>query len=98
MNKKAVKRIIDIIMLALMPVLLMYSVTGGSLHEWFGVAVFLLLVLHHLLNAGWHKNLFKGKYNSQRVLFLILDILLLIDMLLHFISGIIISGTKFQSA
>ena len=54
-----------------------------------------LFIAHHLLNGGWHKNLFRGKYNLSRILMLVINILLFSDMLGLMISGILLSNHVF---
>lgn len=39
-----------------------YLLLGEAVHEWLGILLFLLFLLHHLLNRGWHKNLLRGIY------------------------------------
>lgn len=53
---------------------------GGKLHEWLGLAMFLLFFLHHLLNAGWHRALGKGAYTANRILGTVTNLLLLLAM------------------
>ena len=54
MKPKAIVRIgIDIGMTVLLLLLMAYELIGSSLHEWIGLAMFVLFVCHHLLNRGW---------------------------------------------
>ena len=56
MKPKAIVRIgIDIGMTVLLLLLMAYELIGSSLHEWIGLAMFVLFVCHHLLNRGWYK-------------------------------------------
>lgn len=59
---------LDLLMTGLLLVLMAYQVTGQKLHEWVGVSMFVLFFLHNMLNAGWYKGLFKGKYRTLRIL------------------------------
>lgn len=86
----------DVCMLILMPMLMLYSLIGEALHEWLGVAMLLLFLMHHLLNWRWHKNMFKGKYNLQRSAGTVIDILIAICMILTGISGMTMSNHVFQ--
>ena len=73
--KAKVKIIVDILMTALLMLVMGYQFWGDKAHEYLGVAMFVLFVLHHILNSSWHKNLFKGRYNRQRIIILTVDIL-----------------------
>ncbi len=76
----------------LMPLLMLYSLIGEALHEWLGIAMLSLFLIHHLLNLRWHKNLFRGKYNSQRTVGIVVNIMISICMILMGISGITMSN------
>ena len=62
----AIKKTVDAVMTAVLLCLMAYQVTGETLHEWFGVGMTVLLIVHHVLNFRWYKSLFKGKYNAYR--------------------------------
>ena len=78
-------------MTVLLPVLMAYSLIGEMLHEIIGTAIFVLFIVHHILNRKWYGALFKGKYNARRIFQTVLDMLLLVFMLLQPISGILMS-------
>ena len=71
--------------------LMAYSLIGEMLHEIIGTAIFVLFIVHHILNRKWYGALFKGKYNARRIFQTALDMLLLAFMLLQPISGILMS-------
>lgn len=51
MKPKLLCRIIlDFMMFAAMPILMAYMLVGEAAHEWIGMGMFLLFLLHHLLN------------------------------------------------
>lgn len=68
-----------------------YHITGNSLHEWLGTILFVLFVLHHILNRYWYKALFKGNYSAVRILMTIINVLLFAAMVGMVISGIMLS-------
>lgn len=76
-------------MVFLLPPLMAYSLVGEVAHEWLGVAMFALFVVHHILNRQWIRNLFRGKYTPVRIFGTILNVLLLITMVALPISGVI---------
>lgn len=94
--KKVFKIIIDILMIIFM--LLEYSkiYTGQLLHEVIGIILFVLFVLHNLLNKNFYKNIFKGKYNFLRTFTTIIIFSFLICMLFTIILGIPISNEVFK--
>lgn len=93
---KRIKMLTDIGMVILMPLLMLYSLIGEALHEWFGIAVLCLFLVHHLLNWRWHRNLFRGKYNLQRSVGVVVNIMVSICMILTGISGIMMSKHVFR--
>ena len=86
------KKIVDILLTLLLLFLMAYQVTGEMLHEWFGIAMTVLLIVHHLLNRKWYSSLFKGKYNAYRVLATCANTLLLISIALTAFCGMAMSG------
>ena len=91
MKKNNIRLIVDIAMTVLLPMLMAYSLIGEMLHEIIGTAIFVLFIVHHILNRKWYGALFKGKYNVRRIFQTTLDMLLLVFMLLQPISGIMMS-------
>ena len=95
-DKKIIKIIIDTAMLILLPLLMAYSLIGETAHEWLGLSMFLLFILHHLMNPAWLKTLFKGRYTPLRIYITGVNVLLLIVMLLQPVSGILMSKHIFH--
>ena len=89
--KQIAKIITDILMTIILLLLMAYSVVGEVAHEWLGIGMFVLLILHHFLNSRWSRNLCKGKYTPSRILQTALVVLVLISMLGSMISGIVLS-------
>lgn len=73
-----------------------YQFWGEAAHEWIGAGMFLLFIAHHILNGHWHKSLFKGKYNTMRIVTLCIDVLILLAMLAQMYSGIVMSRHVFD--
>lgn len=57
--------------------------------------MFVLFILHHILNLKWSKNLFHGKYSSYRVLQTISAGLVFLTMLGSMVSAVLISREVF---
>jgi len=93
--KMKIKTAADILMTAALPVLMCYSIVGETAHEVIGVAMFVLFILHHILNFGWIKSLFKGKYNLRRIVNTAVNALVFLCMIGLMYSGIVISKHVF---
>lgn len=91
-QKTTVKRVVDGCMTVLLLCLMAYQVTGETLHEWFGIGMTALLILHHILNRKWYAALFKGKYNAYRVVTVIVNTLLLAAIALTALCGMAMSA------
>lgn len=82
-------------MTAALPVLMCYSIVGETAHEVIGIAMFGLFILHHILNFGWIKSLFKGKYELRRGVNTAVNSLVFLCMIGLMYSGIVISKHVF---
>ena len=87
-----IKRIVDGVLTVLLLFLMAYQVTGETLHEWLGIGMTAMLVLHHILNRGWYKAVFKGKYSPYRITMTAVNTLLLVSIALTALSGMSMSG------
>lgn len=97
LNKKQILRVsVDSAMTVLLMLLMSYSLVGEAAHEWLGVAMFVLFVLHHVLNHSWHRGIFKGGYTPYRIVQTALVILVLLTMCGSMLSGVILSRTVFS--
>ena len=93
--KMIMKLSVDIMMTFVLLFAMGYQFWGNTAHEWVGAGMFVLFILHHILNLNWHKRLFQGKYTPMRVLTLCVDILVLLAMLALMYSGIVMSRHVF---
>lgn len=89
------KVITDIAMTVALLFLMTFELIGDKAHEWIGVVMFLLFILHHILNGHWSSHLLKGKYTVLRILQIVLVVLLLFSMIGAMFSGIILSWQVF---
>ncbi|MBR5338780.1 MAG: DUF4405 domain-containing protein [Lachnospiraceae bacterium] len=89
--QKRIRLIIDIGMTLLLPLLMAYSLIGEMFHEIVGTLIFILFIIHHVLNRKWFGSLFKGKYTVGRVFRTVINILLFMFMILQPVSGILMS-------
>lgn len=89
--KMIVKLCVDFAMTVILLLLMTYELIGQALHEWLGIVVFALFILHHILNGGFYKSVFKGKYSPIRIFQTVLFAGITLAMLGSAVSGIIIS-------
>lgn len=90
-SKVILKRIVDAAMYILFLILMGQCVLRGAVHEWLGIAVGMLFILHNALNYRWYTALFKGKYTPARIVQTTVNFLLAIAVILCMVSGILIS-------
>ena len=55
------KHFVDILLAAGLLLLMSYQVVGEEGHEWTGIAMTVLMLLHQGLNWKWYAALFKGR-------------------------------------
>lgn len=92
MTPKMITKIcVDIGMTAALLFLMAYEMVGQAFHEWLGIGMFLLFIIHHILNCKWTGALLKGKYTLFRIWQTVLVVLVLLSMLGSMVSGVIIS-------
>lgn len=76
--------------------LMTYELIGQATHEWIGVAIFILFIVHHILNRKWSTHLLKGKYTLYRMMQTVLVFGVLAAMIGAMVSGIILSRHVFS--
>ena len=86
------KRIVDAALTVLLLCLMAYQVTGEALHEWLGVSMTILVIVHQVLNRKWYGALFKGKYSAYRATATALNAALLAAFALTAFCGMSMSG------
>lgn len=93
--KAAMKIAVDILMTLALLFLMGYQFWQDAAHEWAGTGMFLLFILHHILNGNWHRAVFRGRYTPARVFQLVIDLLVLLAMIGLMVSGVILSNHVF---
>mgnify|MGYP001029389284 CR=1 FL=1 len=94
-SKTIGKIIVDLGMTVLLMLLMAFELIGRTAHEWIGAGMFVLFILHHILNLKWSKNLFHGKYSAYRFLQTISAGLVFLTMLGSMVSAVLISREVF---
>ncbi|MGM9559496.1 DUF4405 domain-containing protein [Anaerovibrio slackiae] len=92
MQPKMIAKIcVDTAMTVMLLFLMAYEMIGQTAHEWLGISIFVLFVIHHVLNRKWCSSLLKGRYTLFRIWQTALILGVFLTMLGSMISGIIIS-------
>ena len=88
MQTKRAKHIIDILLGIGLLLLMSYQVVGESGHEWTGISMTLLMILHQMLNRKWYAALFKGRYTPLRIAQTLINATLVICFVLTALCGV----------
>ena len=91
-TKNIMKRVVDALMTILLLFMMAYQVTGEFLHEWIGIGMTVLVIIHQILNRKWYGSLFAGKYNPYRTVTTVLNFLLLLSFAVTAFSGMSMSS------
>mgnify|MGYP003356915661 FL=1 len=91
-QNQIIRKIVDAVLTVLLLCLMAYQVTGEALHEWIGVGMTVMLIVHHILNIRWYGSLFKGRYNAWRIVTITVNMLLLASIALTAFCGMSMSA------
>lgn len=95
-RKQILKISVDAVMLVLFFLQMAYHLFENSQHEWIGVSLLLLFILHQILNWKWYRGLLKGKYSGARILMTTINLLLFVSMIGIMVSGMMLSREVFD--
>ena len=90
-TKTIIKRVIDIALTVILLLLMAFQVTEQLAHEWLGITMFALTIVHQILNRKFYASIFKGKYSPLRVFQLVVNVLLLLSFVCTALSGMMMS-------
>ena len=62
--KMRIRMLTDFAMTVLLLCQMAYMLVGESAHEWMGAAMFVIFLIHHVLNWRWYRNLIRGRSYS----------------------------------
>ncbi len=92
MNPKMIMKIAtDVGMTILLLLLMTYELIGQAVHEWIGIGIFVLFLLHHIFNSRWSRSILKGRYTLLRIWQTALVTTVLLTMIGSMVSGVILS-------
>ncbi len=96
MKPKMIGKItVDIGMTLLLMLLMAFELIGRTAHEWIGVGMFALFIVHHILNRKWTENLFHGRYTPYRILQTVSAGLVFLAMMGLMVSAVLSSREVF---
>lgn len=95
-KQTVIKIVVDLILTVLLMLLMAFELIGREAHEWLGVGMFAVFVVHHILNRKWTAHLLKGNYTPFRAVQTLLVCLILLCMLASMASGIVMSRYVFD--
>lgn len=90
-RKTILKIVVDIGMTVMLLLLMTYELIGAAVHEWLGMGMFCLFIIHHILNRKWSRCVFKGKYTLFRIWQTVRAIGILLTMVGSMYSGVVLS-------
>ena len=93
---KKIKIIVDIVMTISLFLLMGMRLTGQLWHEIAGTVMFVLFIVHHILNRKWIKAIPKGKYTAYRVMQTLINVSMAVGVILLMLSGMAMSGYLFK--
>ena len=96
-STKPLRLTLDIAM-TILSIILMggnYLFPADIVHEILGVCLFILWVIHIVLNRRWNGAIFKGKYKPYRIMQTVINCSILICTIFLMVSGIILSNHVF---
>lgn len=97
MNKKMLIKItVDICMTICLLLLMPYSMISETAHEWIGMIMFFLFLVHHILNRRWLTAITKGKYRLFRIIQTVIAFVMFVLMIGSMVSGILLSNHIFK--
>ncbi len=91
-TENIIRRIVDVLLTVLLLFLMAFQVTGDVLHEWLGIGMTAVLLLHHILNRIWYRSVFRGKYTPYRIAVTAVNTLMLVSIVLTALSGMAMSS------
>ena len=91
MKKRRMKLALDVALTLLLGCQMAYALVGEASHEITGLCMLALLALHHALNGGFHRRLFKGRYTPYRAALTAIDAAMLAIFLAQGLSGLMMA-------
>lgn len=95
-QKQITRLVVDAAMTVVLLLLMGYSRIGEEAHEWLGIGMTVLFILHHILNRKWISALFRGRYTAFRVFQTLLACVIFVGLAISAYTGIMLSKHVFR--
>ena len=92
---KAVKIAVDIMMAGLLVAVMGTALVQEAPHEWLGLALFVLMIAHIVLNRKWLASIFRGRHDVLRVVQIVILAGLVLCMVGQVASSLVLSKYAF---
>ncbi len=92
MKQNNLRRVVDVGMTVLLLLQMAYQVMGEATHEWLGMGMTALVIVHQIHNRCWYGAMLKGKYTAYRVVSTCVNVLLLLSFALTAFCGMAMSN------
>ena len=94
--KLVLQILLDVSMTITLMLLMAFELIGRTAHEWIGISMFGMFILHHILNWSWTRNLFHSRFTPFRILQILCVFVIFITMTGTVISSVLISRQVFS--
>ena len=94
-GKRAVKIALDIALALVLVAVMTTALVQEAPHEWLGVALFVLMTVHIVLNRKWLAAVFRGRYGALRVMQVVVLVGLVACVVGQIASSLVLSKHAF---
>ena len=94
-NRLAIKIAVDVAMAMALIAIMATALVQEAPHEWLGIVLFVLLVVHIVLNRKWLATVFRGRHGALRVLQIVMIAGLVACIVGQIVSSLVLSKHVF---
>lgn len=92
---RGLRRVVDIALAIVFALVMATALIEDVAHEYLGIAAFVLVIAHQVLNRGWWRALLRGRYAPRRMLSAAVNIALVGCVLALMASSVVVSFHAF---
>lgn len=90
-GKKTLKIVLDVALALVLVAIMATALVQEAPHEWLGIALFVLIVVHIVINRKWLAAVFRGRYGALRVLQIVVLVALVACIIGQVASSLVLS-------
>ena len=94
-GKKTAKIVLDVAMAVVLVAIMVTALVQEAPHEWLGVALFVLMAVHVVLNRRWLAAVFRGRHSALRVVQIVVVAGLVVCIVGQLASSLVLSKHAF---